>query len=204
MKLVIAIVCSVVLHTIWIVIWPMHVNVKAKVSNSSMQIPPFEIHLANKSGTFKPSIAVAARIASTEKTVTSHKNSPQRLMPLINETNKNDPLKTHQDIKDAYYSIKEVDIEALPINNIDASALPASMQNVQIKLRLFIDEFGHIARIEPIKSQLYQDEMLENALSEQLIKVNFTPARRKGVDVKSYQDVAYDFNFYQANSNPLK
>jgi len=202
MKLVIAIVCSIFFHMLWIAIWPVHVNVKAKLNNSSMQIVPLELHFANNSGTFKPSVAVAAKIASTEKTAISDKNSPQRLMPLINETNKNDPLKTHKDIKDAYYSIREVDIEALPINNIDASMLPTSIQNVQIKLRLFIDEFGHIARIEPIKSQLYQDESLEMALSEQLTQLNFTPARRKGVDVKSFQDVAYDFNFYQANNNP--
>ncbi len=103
-------------------------------------------------------------------------------------------VSVEEKISDHYFSTTEVDLTALPINNIDASMLPENMQNSEIKLRIFIDEFGKVVNIESIKSQLYQNETIESALTKQLYKVRFTPAKRYGSDVKSFQEVAYSFN----------
>jgi hypothetical protein len=105
------------------------------------------------------------------------------------------PLNHYSD----YVSAQEVDMQALPITNIDMSMLPEALhehplqQSLPIQLRLYIDEFGRVTHITPISIVLAQDKMLEEALEDLLFEIRFTPAKKNRLDTKSYQDVAFDF-----------
>lgn len=98
-----------------------------------------------------------------------------------------------------YFSPKEVEIQALPVVNVDLSMLTTHknaaelQQSLPIQLRLYIDEFGQVAKIERIAIVLPQDAEMATQLEAQLKEVKFTPAKREFTDVKSYQDVAFDF-----------
>lgn len=106
---------------------------------------------------------------------------------------------TQTDTYTEYLSPNDVEIQALPIVNIDLSMLsgnvdPAHLQqSLPIQLRLYIDEFGKVVRVERIGMVLAQDEGIANALEDSLQKLTFTPAKRASLEVKSYQEVAFDF-----------
>lgn len=98
-----------------------------------------------------------------------------------------------------YLSPKEVEIQALPIVNVDLSMLTIRkntvelQQSLPIQLRLYIDEFGKITNIERIAMVLPQDDEMAQQLEALLKEVQFTPAKLAFNSVKSYQDVAFDF-----------
>jgi hypothetical protein len=98
-----------------------------------------------------------------------------------------------------YFAPNEVEMQALPVTNVDLSVLhiqknPAELQqSLPIQLRLYIDEFGKVAQIERIAMVLPQDEEMANQLEALLKNIEFTPAKRAFADVKSYQEVAFDF-----------
>jgi len=198
MKLLIALVCSCFLHLAWMFFWPLHLRDLPNINTASNLAKPLELNITHQQFNHVESSFILKKNKISKKL--TNQIQPHQHTLTQNIISQITPAEPQKEISEVYLSIKEVDIQALPIGNIDASRLPAAMQHAQIKLRLFIDEFGKIVRIEPIKSQLYQDETLETALSNRLTEIHFTPAKRGGLDVKSYQDVAYDFNYYQASS----
>jgi hypothetical protein len=98
-----------------------------------------------------------------------------------------------------YLSPQEVEIQALPIVNVDLSMLTIHknatelQQSLPVQLRLYIDEFGKVAKIDRIAMVLPQDDEMAKQLETLLKEVQFTPAKREFANVKSYQDVAFDF-----------
>lgn len=114
--------------------------------------------------------------------------------PVADQTPTSETLSTQH-----YLSPKEVEIQALPIVNVDLSMLTNHkntlelQQSLPIQLRLYIDEFGRITQIKRIAMVLPQDDEMAKQLEALLKEVQFTPAKRAFNSVKSYQDVAFDF-----------
>jgi hypothetical protein len=93
-----------------------------------------------------------------------------------------------------YYSNTEVDRKALPQMNIDQSLLAnEASSGLPIKLRLFINAFGRVVKVDPI-AVLDQDALFAEKLASLLYEVRFLPAKREGLDVNSYQDLQLSFN----------
>lgn|GEM_PF-2230609 len=93
-----------------------------------------------------------------------------------------------------YYSNTEVDRKALPQMNIDQSMLANEVSSgLPIKLRLYINAFGRVVKVEPI-ALLDQDALFAENLAKLLFEVRFLPAKREGLDVDSYQDLQLSFN----------
>lgn len=137
--------------------------------------------------------AIKTQVADHPENIQENISTP----PASAKTSTENITKTNSEA--AYLSPKEVEIQALPIVNIDLSMLPVDVdtarlqQSLPIQLRLYIDEFGQVVRIERIGMVLAQDETMANALEDSLKNVTFTPAKRAALEVKSYQDVAFDF-----------
>lgn len=92
-----------------------------------------------------------------------------------------------------YYATNEVDIKALPINNIDASLVEQfAYTSMPLKLRLFINVNGRIDRVENL-SVLEQDEEFFKKIEQLLKETTFLPARKESVNVDSFQDVEFSF-----------
>jgi hypothetical protein len=107
--------------------------------------------------------------------------------------NKTPNIDTATNLK-KYYANTEVDRKALPQTNIDQSMLPTeSSSGLPIKLRLYINAYGLVVKIEPI-SVLDQDIIFVEKLAKLLYKIRFLPAKCEGVDVDSYQDLLLSFN----------
>ena len=93
-----------------------------------------------------------------------------------------------------YYPSTEVDRKALPQMNIDQSMLPTEgSSGLPIKLRLYINAFGKVVKVEPI-AVLDQDTIFVDKLAKLLCEIQFLPAKREGLDVDSYQDLLLSFN----------
>ena len=93
-----------------------------------------------------------------------------------------------------YYSNTEVDRKALPQMNIDQSMLANEVSSgLPIKLRIYINAFGRVVKVEPI-ALLDQDALFAENLAKLLFEVRFLPAKREGLDVDSYQDLQLSFN----------
>jgi hypothetical protein len=93
-----------------------------------------------------------------------------------------------------YYASTSVDRKALPQMNIDKSMLSATdYSGLPIKLRLFVNTYGRVVKIERI-GVLDQDIAYVEQLENLLYKVTFLPAKREGLDVDSYQDLLLSFN----------
>jgi hypothetical protein len=93
-----------------------------------------------------------------------------------------------------YYANTEVDRKALPQMNIDQSMLPVEdSSGLPIKLRLYINAYGMVVKVEPI-SVLDQDVIFVEKLAKLLYEIRFLPAKREGLDVDSYQDLLLSFN----------
>ncbi len=187
MRLLFAISCSIGIHILLVVagsFFPFQslkienqtdaptLNVTLKAVNAQQPINPFKINQAQQD--LKPVKKHQASIAS---------NKQPASLPFVRKE---------------YFASNQVDIEALPINNIDAAMLDnIAYQGLQVKLRIFINASGNVDYVEPIKTALTQNAVLSRRISGLLYRVQFTPARRKAVDVKSFQEIAYDFNSYQ-------
>lgn len=93
-----------------------------------------------------------------------------------------------------YYPIAEVDRKAIPQMNIDQSMLAEDESSgLPIKLRLYINAYGRVVKVEPI-AVLDQDTSFAEKIASLLYEVRFLPAKRKGLDVDSYQDLQLSFN----------
>lgn len=88
-----------------------------------------------------------------------------------------------------YFSINEVDIKALPVSNIDISMLSdIKRTGLPIKLRIYINVFGRIDKIERLSNTL-QDEEFLNRMEFLLKETAFLPAKKNGVNVDFVQDI---------------
>ena len=95
---------------------------------------------------------------------------------------------------DDYLSADEIDRKALPQTSLSESdSVGRFSSGLPIKLRLYINLFGRLVKIERIKV-LDQDDFFASQLEEQLYGITFLPARRNGVDVDSYQEIEFSFN----------
>lgn len=92
-----------------------------------------------------------------------------------------------------YFGPNDVERNALPLSNIDRSMLAQHLYSgLPIKLRLYINATGHIVKIERI-ALLEQDALFADALEKLLFDLAFLPAKRDGLDVNSYLDIAFSF-----------
>ena len=88
-----------------------------------------------------------------------------------------------------YYSINEVDIKALPVSNIDISMVSdIERSGLPIKLRIYINVFGKIDKIERLSNAL-QDEEFLNRIEFLLKETAFLPAKKNGVNVDFVQEI---------------
>lgn len=191
LHLVPALIFSASLHYGLVHFWPQQPTQK---NVESIQ-QPLKIVLVRQSNTLNQLDAQTA----TDQNKTSHRKKKRgNEAPTYARKNlENTPVKV--DHYTEYFSPKDVEIQALPIVNIDLSMLPQQVdvtdlqQQLPIQLRLYIDEFGQVVRVERIAMVLAQDDALASALEDLLKDVKFTPAKRASAEVKSYQDVAFDF-----------
>jgi hypothetical protein len=92
-----------------------------------------------------------------------------------------------------YFGPNDVERKALPLSNIDRSMLAQHLYSgLPIKLRLYINATGHIVKIERI-AVLEQDAIFVDTLEKLLFDLTFLPAKRDGLDVNSYLDIAFSF-----------
>ena len=88
-----------------------------------------------------------------------------------------------------YYSINEVDIKALPVSNIDISMVSdIERSGLPIKLRIYINVFGKIDKIERLSNAL-QDEEFLNRIEFLLKETAFLPAKKNGLNVDFVQEI---------------
>ncbi len=66
------------------------------------------------------------------------------------------------------------------------------ISGLPIKLRLYINAFGHVVRIDS-HDVLEQDLLMAKRLEDLLRQITFLPAKRNGGNVDSYQDVEFSF-----------
>jgi len=92
-----------------------------------------------------------------------------------------------------FLSSQQVEGSALPLSNIDESALNSVVPSGSvIRLRLYIDQYGHVVNIE--KYQVVASELeLQSKLIKMLMGISFLPAKKNGLPVDSFQDIAFDF-----------
>lgn len=92
-----------------------------------------------------------------------------------------------------YYASKDLDIKAIPITNIDGAKLSQNLYSgIPIELRLYINALGRVVKIERIHLAS-QDDTFTRELEGLLYKLSFTPAKKGGVDVSSFQDISFSF-----------
>ncbi|MFA6178087.1 MAG: hypothetical protein WC696_00585 [Candidatus Methylopumilus sp.] len=105
-------------------------------------------------------------------------------------------VSTEQELHDAfdgYYSTTDVEIKALPVSNLDISMFNGQfVSGLSVKMRLYINAFGSVVKIERLES-LEQDRPMAERLEELLYSLTFLPARKDGLPVDSYQDVELSF-----------
>lgn len=93
-----------------------------------------------------------------------------------------------------YLSEQDVEIKALPVSNIDHSKLTdVFISGLPIKMRLYINSEGRVMKVEKL-AVLEQDHELQVALEKILPEMTFIPAKKNGLAVNSYQDIAFSFN----------
>lgn len=94
-----------------------------------------------------------------------------------------------------YYASNEVERKALPQLNIDMSDIDASgYSGLPIKLRLYINTYGRLVRIERLAEVIDQDEAYISALEKLLSDLVYMPAKKDSLDVNAYQDMILSFN----------
>jgi hypothetical protein len=92
-----------------------------------------------------------------------------------------------------FYSPTDVELVALPTSNLDSSMFgDLFISGLPIKLRLYINAFGHVVSIDR-NDVLEQDLQMVERLEELLRQITFLPAKRNGASVDSYQDVEFSF-----------
>lgn len=144
-------------------------------------------------------VASKPNLSATENNIAPQKISTQDNSNRLSESMLSKTLASLEVNSPRYFSPKEVEIQALPVVNVNLSMLTIQknvtelQQSLPIQLRLYIDEFGQVAKIERIAIVLPQDAEMATQLETLLKEVQFTPAKRAFTDVKSYQDVAFDF-----------
>lgn len=92
-----------------------------------------------------------------------------------------------------YLSEREVEMKALPTNNIDETKLEGVfISGWPIKMRLYINNEGRVVKVDKL-NVLAQDLPLQAALEKILQEMPFFPAKKNGVSVNSYQEIAFEF-----------
>ena len=156
--------------------------------------------------TFSALIHVAAAILINTTATSAQANKQQTRLLVSIKSDIREAAKSKSSIKPQnktstqknpfadYLSEQEVEMKALPKNNIDETKLEgAFISGVPIKMRLYIDSEGRIVKIDSTKV-LEQDYKLQKTIEQLIQDLAFLPARKNGVSVNSYQDIAFTFN----------
>jgi len=92
-----------------------------------------------------------------------------------------------------YLSEQEVELKAIPTSNIDQTKLnDVLISGLPIPMRLYINREGNIIKIDKL-AVLPQDRPLQEALAKVLLEISFFPAKKNGIDVNSYKEIAFEF-----------
>ena len=101
-----------------------------------------------------------------------------------------------------YHSSQQVDRKALPISNIHKEMLgEVFISGMPIKLRLYINQFGQVVRIEDL-AVLEQDRPFRDRLAALLMQMTFMAARKDSAEVNSFQDIEFSFEPLITLDNP--
>lgn len=90
-----------------------------------------------------------------------------------------------------FYGPQEVDKGALPYSAPDPDLLAGvAASGVPIRVRLYIDASGKVSAVEKLQA-LADDQQALERIEAMLRSTSFMPARLKGADVNSYQDLEF-------------
>lgn len=114
--------------------------------------------------------------------------------PSKKSTMAHNKLATETSPFDNYLPEQEVEIKALPVSNIDETAVhQVFISGLPIKMRLYINDVGQVVKIDKL-DVLAQDRPAQDALEKILLEMSFLPAKKSGASVNSYQEIAFSFN----------
>ena len=124
-------------------------------------------------------------IVTEKKLISEIKNEPI----LEDETSLNeDAFINYDNVEKKYYSISEVDINALPVSNIDISMFAdIKITGMPIKIRIYISDLGKVDRIEKLYAEAQDEEFLIR-IESLLADTAFLPAKKNGISVDFFQD----------------
>lgn len=141
----------------------------------------------------KLDIKVNSKIVSVEDTQKVLSLDRYKELAIKGENITKDLQLTNETAPKIYYSTNEVDIKALPINNLDASLMDHSNNSgLPVRLRIFIGFDGKVDSVVRL-SAIEQDEIFANEIQVLIEKTTFLPARKEGANVDSFQDVEFSF-----------
>jgi hypothetical protein len=90
-----------------------------------------------------------------------------------------------------FYGPQEVDKGALPYSAPDPDLLAGvAVSGLPIRVRLYIDASGAVTRIDKLQ-MITDDQQALERIEAMLRDTSFMPARLKGADVNSYQDLEF-------------
>lgn len=90
-----------------------------------------------------------------------------------------------------YYGPLEVDKDALPYSAPDPDLLAdVVVSGLPIRIRLYIDANGLVTGVDALQA-LADDQQALERIETMLRATRFMPARRRGADVNSYQDLEF-------------
>lgn len=153
----------------------------------------------------KPITASAVQVrqnqASTNQTKLQPVHKPDKPDPALNQAD--DSAQTVlTDWWGYYHSSKQVERKALPISNINKDMLgDVLISGMSIKLRLYINQFGQVVKIEDI-AVLEQDRPFRDRLAALLMNMTFMAARKDSAEVNSFQDIEFSFQPLITLDNP--
>ncbi len=173
--------------------------ISMEIKPSVMVSQPFHASLASANKDSKRDGKVSTDIGTINDMVRSKAetvNTPQS-KEVISEIQAADineaDLSQAQPQVENYYSPTNVELIALPTSNLDSSMFSGQfISGLPIKLRLYINAFGRIVKVDYI-DLLEQDLRMANRLEDLLRQITFLPAKRNGASVDSYQDVEFSF-----------
>lgn len=160
------------------------------------KLPAYAQSLAASALAAKPITASTLRVrqdqASTNQTKRQPVHHPDKPESALNQADESAQA-VLTDWWGYYHSSKQVERKALPISNINKDMLgDVLISGMPIKLRLYINQFGQVVKIEDI-AVLEQDKPFRDRLAALLMNMTFMAARKDSAEVNSFQDIEFSF-----------
>lgn len=110
-------------------------------------------------------------------------------LPLTVSNNNNSHSKITQQ---QYFKPSEVEIRAIPVHGI-APPIPTTVNKLLVvyKIRVFINKNGFVDQVVNLNKDNTEQIFYSN-IEEQIKKLEFIPAKKNGIEVDSYIDIALE------------